>query len=259
MKILYTILCLLAGHLAHSQTGEIYGRVLDEKKQPIGKATLEVWHYGVVKGRTVTGPDGIYLLKSLDSGIYQVIATHPGHVIVTINNMTVERERVEQNIHMPVATKYLKQMNLEWQILLSSLHQDTTLSLHTFKKNDSPNPNYSNPTSGTLRPPNRSSFYIGCGSVNGSVIAKHYRHRKGAFVQLHCDTVLLDTCTTDQNGTYTLKVPDDFCLSQPKRDAYYITMAKKGYRSLKLNIPAPGTGVGSYDITLRRKWWQSKK
>lgn len=76
MKLLYTILILLICCTAATQSGEIAGVVLDEKKQPIIAAIVEVSQGGIAKGGAVTGIDGDYLIKPLDAGTYTLTVTY---------------------------------------------------------------------------------------------------------------------------------------------------------------------------------------
>lgn len=96
MKIIHTILLLLISYIATAQ-GQIAGIVLDEKKQPIIGAAVQVTQGGIQKGGASTGIDGEYLIMPLDTGVYRMIVTYPGYDSFFVNKLTVNR-RIEQNV-----------------------------------------------------------------------------------------------------------------------------------------------------------------
>ncbi len=58
---------------------EISGRVLDEKKEPLPSAVVQVYQGGILKGGNVTDYDGNYTIKPLDPGFYNVLVLYTGY------------------------------------------------------------------------------------------------------------------------------------------------------------------------------------
>src|ERR1043165_6351899 len=94
-----TIRCLLFFVLTamsvSSFAQEIAGTVLDEKKQPLISAAVQVFQGGILKGGVVTDYDGNYVVKPLDPGYYDVMILYAGldsfltkGVVVTPGNRT---------------------------------------------------------------------------------------------------------------------------------------------------------------------------
>ncbi len=90
------LLCFIGlSGVAFAQNGEISGRVLDEKKEPLINATIQVFSGGIQKGGMVTDYDGNYSIKPLDAGNYDVLVLYQGYdsmmttgVIVSPNKTT---------------------------------------------------------------------------------------------------------------------------------------------------------------------------
>lgn len=60
-------------------TGELRGKVLDDKKEPLLAATIQVFQRGKLMGRTVTDFDGEYIVAPLEPGYYDVLCTFTGY------------------------------------------------------------------------------------------------------------------------------------------------------------------------------------
>jgi hypothetical protein len=58
--------------------GEIAGKVLDDKKEPLINATVQIFQGGILKGGNVTDFDGFFSVKPLDPGVYDVLASFTG-------------------------------------------------------------------------------------------------------------------------------------------------------------------------------------
>ena len=58
---------------------EIAGRVLDDMKQPMPSAVVQVYQGGIQKGGTVTDYDGNYSIKPLEAGYYNVLVLYTGY------------------------------------------------------------------------------------------------------------------------------------------------------------------------------------
>lgn len=131
----YLLLFVLIGLSvdAFAQSGEIAGIVLDEKKQPIIGAVVQVTQGGIAKGGAVTGIDGDYLIKPLDAGSYTIIVNYIGYAKVTVNDVTVGRLRVEQNFNMQPTSNVLTEVTIKWKKPLISKQPGMTLSSEEIK------------------------------------------------------------------------------------------------------------------------------
>ncbi len=84
--LLLGVLILFAGT---SFAQGIYGRILDEKKQPIPSAIVQAMQGGIVKGGAATDADGNYEIKPLEGGIYFMIVTYLGYDTEKIKGVVV--------------------------------------------------------------------------------------------------------------------------------------------------------------------------
>ena len=73
-------------------TGSIKGKILDEKKEPMPSAVIQVFQNGVLKGGVATDFDGYYTLNNLEPGQYNVIVTYVGYDSIN-TNATVMAEK----------------------------------------------------------------------------------------------------------------------------------------------------------------------
>lgn len=115
-----TIRCLLFFVLTamsvSSFAQEIAGTVLDDKKQPLISAAVQVFQGGILKGGVVTDYDGNYVVKPLDPGYYDVMILYAGFdtfltkgVVVTPGNRTT----VNANMRPPRG-KELAVVTITW-------------------------------------------------------------------------------------------------------------------------------------------------
>jgi len=80
---------------------EISGRVLDEKKEPLPSAAVQVYQGGILKGGNITDYDGNYTIKPLDPGRYDVLILYTGYDSVKRTDVEVTPgSRTTQNITM---------------------------------------------------------------------------------------------------------------------------------------------------------------
>lgn len=77
-------------------TGELRGKVVGDKREPILSATIKVFQNGKLMGGNGTDPDGMYIVESLDPGYYDVICDFTGYdsiihtkVVVSSNAVTL--------------------------------------------------------------------------------------------------------------------------------------------------------------------------
>ena len=74
---------ILLSHLSFGQAsnvGEIYGRVTDDKGQPLDFATVQAFEGGISKGGAKTDMNGNFKIKPLNPGTYSVKVTYAGYV-----------------------------------------------------------------------------------------------------------------------------------------------------------------------------------
>lgn len=92
MKIATLLVLLLAAPLAlHAQapTGSISGCVLDDKGQPLNRATIQI--EGTSRGG-YTRPDGTYLITNIPLGTWNIRVLFPGKHNVMVAEVQVNRE-----------------------------------------------------------------------------------------------------------------------------------------------------------------------
>lgn len=81
MKTLRIIaLLILSSNTIFGQSiaGEIYGRVTDEKKQPLEFATVRAYEGGILKGGSKSDINGNYSIKPLSPGTYEIKVSYAG-------------------------------------------------------------------------------------------------------------------------------------------------------------------------------------
>ncbi len=95
LRILLLLVSVVLSGSAFAQSGEIAGKVLDDKKEPLINAAVQIFQGGIAKGGTVTDYDGNYSVKPLEPGLYDVYVMYTGYdsmatvgVIVTSGNRT---------------------------------------------------------------------------------------------------------------------------------------------------------------------------
>lgn len=100
----YLLLFVFIGLSAHVfAQGEIYGTVLDDKKQPLIGAIVQVSLGGIVKGGAATDFDGNFLVKPLDPGSYTLVVQYTGFAKFTVEKIMVSNGRATQNVQMVLA------------------------------------------------------------------------------------------------------------------------------------------------------------
>lgn len=75
---------------SNNQSGSISGTVLDEKKEPLIYAAVQVYQGGVLKGGALSDFDGYYLIQSLVPGRYDLVVSYLGFDTVKIDDIIVE-------------------------------------------------------------------------------------------------------------------------------------------------------------------------
>jgi Ca-activated chloride channel family protein len=96
-----TLMLLLTLIAIESAAQEIAGTVLDEKKEPLISAVVQVYQGGILKGGNITDYDGRYLIKPIDPGCYDVLVTFTGYdSMMTTHVVVPPGGRVTQNFAM---------------------------------------------------------------------------------------------------------------------------------------------------------------
>ncbi len=89
---------LLAAISTRCMAQGITGKVLDEKKEPLITAHVQVFsESGTLAGGNVTDYDGYYLIKPLDTGRYTVIVRYAGFDSATVTGIVVQAGTTTQN------------------------------------------------------------------------------------------------------------------------------------------------------------------
>lgn len=97
----YLLLFVFVGLSGSSFAQEIAGQILDDKKEPLPSAVIQVYQGGILKGANVTDFDGNYLIKPLDAGTYDVLVLYAGYDSILVNNVIVTGgNRTTQNFTM---------------------------------------------------------------------------------------------------------------------------------------------------------------
>ena len=76
----------------HLQSGEIYGKVIDEKGQPMDFATVQVFDKDVYVSGAKTDIYGNYKIKPFSPGVYTVKVKYVGYNTGIIENVNFENE-----------------------------------------------------------------------------------------------------------------------------------------------------------------------
>lgn len=89
----------------YSEAGEIYGRITDEKNQPLDFASVQVLENGIVKGGGKSDLNGLYKIKPLKPGTYKVKVSYVGFQEIMITDVTLfGNMRLEVNLKMMPST-----------------------------------------------------------------------------------------------------------------------------------------------------------
>ncbi len=83
------LLFIFTGLSGSAFAQEIGGRVLDEKKEPLPSAVVQVYQGGTLRGGNVTDYDGNYTVKPLEPGTYDVLVLYSGYDSILVQNVRV--------------------------------------------------------------------------------------------------------------------------------------------------------------------------
>lgn len=101
LRLLMALILLANVSFGQSISGEIYGRVVDEKGQPLDYASVQALEGGLVRGGNKTDQFGNYKIKPLQPGKYTIKVTFAGYSTQEIQNINVGVDkRVQVDIQM---------------------------------------------------------------------------------------------------------------------------------------------------------------
>lgn len=111
LRYLFLLLFVGVTGVAMAQVGGITGKVLDNTKEPIIGAFVEVSQAGVVKVGTVTDEEGNYMAKPLNPGRYDVTVKYTGFNTSKITGVIVSPDKnTTQNVNMQLNQKELDEV-----------------------------------------------------------------------------------------------------------------------------------------------------
>ncbi len=76
------------------QAQEIRGRILDEKKEPLPSAVIQVYQNGIFKGGGVTDYDGDYMIGRLATGDYDILVIYARFDSLIIKTVKVNESQI---------------------------------------------------------------------------------------------------------------------------------------------------------------------
>jgi len=113
LRLLFVLLLIVYTGTAFGQSGAITGRVLDDKKQPIIGAVVEVSEGGIKKGGSVTDYDGNYLVKPIEPGRYDVKISYTGYLAKQVTGVIVSPDKtVEVSANLSEDVKKLNEVTV---------------------------------------------------------------------------------------------------------------------------------------------------
>lgn len=113
MRSFFVVLLIIINVCSSAQ--EIAGTVLDEHKEPMISAGVQVFQGGVLKGGVITDYDGNYVVKPLAPGYYDVQMFYVGFDSFIVKGVLVTPgNRTTLNAKMYVAAKQVRNRNTVW-------------------------------------------------------------------------------------------------------------------------------------------------
>src|SRR5690554_5108953 len=113
-RIVLSLLMAVIGVSAYAQSGEIYGQILDERKEGIPFANIAVEQEGDLISGGSTDFDGFFTIKPLTPGRYDVRVTHLGHATYLETGVVVQADKITE---LSVALKPEEQVIGEIEIV----------------------------------------------------------------------------------------------------------------------------------------------
>lgn len=106
LRYLFLLLFVTVAGTAFAQSGAITGTVLDEKKEPMIGAVVQVFEGGLNKGGAATDIDGNYTVKPLSPGRYEVRISFTSYKTSVTQGVLVSPDKTTQvNASLEVNTK----------------------------------------------------------------------------------------------------------------------------------------------------------
>ncbi len=109
---------LKGGHTSNTGYAEMRGRILNDEKEPILNATVQVYSKDIQVSSVITDYDGNFVVKPLNAGYYDVLIIAPGYnqnkvvnVIIqngSSTNIHITLERPKNSKYETVITAYRK-------------------------------------------------------------------------------------------------------------------------------------------------------
>jgi hypothetical protein len=104
----YLLLVVFTGLSGSVFSQEIAGRILDNKKEPLPSAVVQVTQGGIVKGGAAADYDGNYSIKPLEPGYYDVMVLYAGlDTFLTTGVLVSPNQRTTVNATMVRGSKVL--------------------------------------------------------------------------------------------------------------------------------------------------------
>lgn len=134
LRYLFLMLFTSLSGAAFAQSGAISGKVLDETKQPIIGAIVEVSQGGSVRGGAATDEDGAYTIKPLNPATdYQVTVKYTGYQEIRMDKVQITVDRTTyQNFNMKVnPTEREEVLVIEYKVPLIKKDEPGTTTTFT--------------------------------------------------------------------------------------------------------------------------------
>jgi len=123
------------GDTTSNKTGGIFGIVLDEKKETMLNAVVQVYLNGVLKGGTVTDFEGKYSIKQLQSGIYNVMVVYLGYDSLDIRNVSISQNMAIVNCQLHTNIGSIQENSIRVGYIEPLLDRDNP-GKRVFRKNE---------------------------------------------------------------------------------------------------------------------------
>lgn len=92
LRLIALLLLVSCFAKAQSVSGEIYGRITDEKGQILDFATVQALQGGIIKGGAKSDLNGNYSIKPLTPGTYEIKVSYAGYATSLIQNIPVNND-----------------------------------------------------------------------------------------------------------------------------------------------------------------------
>lgn len=136
LRYLFLLLFVGVAGTAMAQVGGIAGKVLDDTKEPLIGAFVEVSQAGVVKGGTATDEEGNYIIKPLNPGKYDVTFKMASYSTKKITGVIVSPDRnTTVNTDLTTDAKQLnEQIVVAYRVPLIGEDERRVLTSEEFEK-----------------------------------------------------------------------------------------------------------------------------